>query len=92
MPISILEAMAAGLPVVASAVGGIPEIVVDGETGLIVPPRDPDALAAALRRLLDDPELRRRMGDAGRARAEEHFDVERSRREHLALYDRLLAP
>jgi glycosyltransferase involved in cell wall biosynthesis len=92
MPMSILEAMAAGLPVVASAVGGIPEVVVDGETGLLVPPRDAAALAEALRRLLDDPELRRQMGAAGRARAEEHFDVARSGREHLALYERLLAP
>jgi glycosyltransferase involved in cell wall biosynthesis len=92
MPISILEAMAAGLPVVASEVGGIPEIVVDGETGLLVPPGDADALAGALRRLLDDPELRRRLGAAGRARVEEHFDVARSRRAHLALYERLLAP
>jgi glycosyltransferase involved in cell wall biosynthesis len=88
MPISVLEAMAAGLPVVASAVGGIPEIVVDGETGLLVPPGDPAPLAEAIRRLLGDPELRRRFGEAGRA--VELFDVPRFRRDHLALYDRLL--
>jgi glycosyltransferase involved in cell wall biosynthesis len=92
MPISVLEAMAAGLPVVATAVGGIPEIVVDGETGVLVPPQDDAALAAALERLLADPELGRRMGAAGRARAEELFDVARFRRDHLELYDRLLAP
>jgi glycosyltransferase involved in cell wall biosynthesis len=92
MPISVLEAMAAGVPVVASAVGGIPEVVVDGETGLLVPPRDPDALAEALRTLLADPELRRRLGEAGRRRAQELFDVPRFRRDHLALYDRLSAP
>jgi glycosyltransferase involved in cell wall biosynthesis len=92
MPISVLEAMAAGLPVVATAVGGIPEIVVDGETGVLVPPQDVGALAAALERLLVDTELRRRMGAAGRARAEQLFDVARFRRDHLELYDRLLAP
>ena len=92
MPISVLEAMAAGLPVVATAVGGIPEIVVDGETGLLVPPQDDQALAAALRRLLADRELRHRMGAAGRARAERLFDVARFRRDHLELYDRLLSP
>jgi glycosyltransferase involved in cell wall biosynthesis len=92
MPISVLEAMATGLPVVASAVGGIPEVVVDGETGLLVPPRDPEALAEALRTLLADAALRRRLGQAGRRRAQELFDVPRFRRDHLALYDRLLAP
>ena len=54
MPVSVLEAMAAGLPVVASRVGGVPELVVDGETGLLVEPGDPDELAAALGRLLAD--------------------------------------
>ena len=92
MPISILEAMAAGLPVVASAVGGVPELVVDGETGVLVPPGDPDALAEALRRLLQDPELRRRLGAGGRERARDEFSLERFRREHLELYERLLAP
>ncbi len=84
--------MAAGLPVVASAVGGIPEAVADGETGLLVPPNDPEALAGALGRLLADPELRRRLGAAGRRRAEALYDVPHFRREHLALYERLLVP
>lgn len=63
------EAMAHGRPVVASAVGGLLDLVVDGQTGLLVPPRDPAALRAALERLLADDELRRRLGAAGRDRA-----------------------
>jgi glycosyltransferase involved in cell wall biosynthesis len=90
LPMSILEAMAAGLPVVASAVGGIPELVADGETGLLVPPGDADALAAALQRLVGDPELRRRMGAASAERAEREFSLEAVRAAHVALYDRLL--
>ncbi len=69
LPMSVIEAMLAGLPVVASAIRGPREQVVDGETGILVPPADPAPLAAALRRLADDPALRRRMGEAGRARA-----------------------
>jgi glycosyltransferase involved in cell wall biosynthesis len=65
--------MAHARPVVASAVGGLLDLVVDGETGLLVPPRDVAALRAALERLLGDPELRRRLGEAGRERVLEHF-------------------
>jgi glycosyltransferase involved in cell wall biosynthesis len=90
-PISILEAMAAGLPVVASDVGGVREQVADGATGLLVPPGDPDALAGALERLLADPDLRRRLGAVGLERARERFDLPRLRAEHLELYDRELA-
>jgi glycosyltransferase involved in cell wall biosynthesis len=90
-PLSVLEAMAAGLPVVASAVGGVPELVADGETGLLVPPGDPAALSSALARLLDDAELRRRMGAAGRARARDRFDISALRAAHLELYARELA-
>ena len=68
-----LEAMACETPVVASAVGGILEVVVDGETGLLVPPGNPDALAAALTQLLNDPDTRQRMGQAGRRRVEAQF-------------------
>ena len=64
-----LEAMAHGKPVVASAVGGLLDLVVDGETGLLVPPRDASALRAALERLLGDADLRRRLGVAARDRA-----------------------
>src|SRR6478736_6085465 len=66
---SLLDAMACGKPIVATTAGGIPEIVVDGETGVVVAPRDHDAMAEAIVRLLKDDDLRRRMGDAGRARA-----------------------
>ena len=90
-PMSVLEAMAAGLPVVASAVGGVAEAVADGETGLLVAPGDVDGLARAIERLLADGQLRRAMGAAGRARAAEHFGLARFRAEHLALYDRALA-
>jgi glycosyltransferase involved in cell wall biosynthesis len=91
LPLSILEAMAAGLPVVASRVGGVPELMVDGETGLLVPTGDPDLLAAAVGRLLDDATLRRRLGEAGRARVRERFDLDSVRRAHLDLYRRELA-
>jgi glycosyltransferase involved in cell wall biosynthesis len=85
-PISILEAMAAGLPVVATDVGGVAEAVVHQETGLLVPPGDPAALAHALRLLLEDPALRRRLGAAGHDRALERFDLPRFRAAHLDLY------
>jgi len=64
MSLSMLEAMAAGLPVVATNVGGNPDVVLDGETGLLVPPRDPAQLAAAICRLCTDVALRKRMGVA----------------------------
>jgi glycosyltransferase involved in cell wall biosynthesis len=67
-PVACAEAMAHGRPVVATAVGGLPDMVVDGETGLLVPPGEPTALRAALDRLLADPELRARLGSAGRER------------------------
>jgi glycosyltransferase involved in cell wall biosynthesis len=89
-PVSILEAMAAGLPVVATDVGGVAESVVDGETGLLVPPGDPGALAAALDRLLKDSGLRQRLGTAGRERARRHFDMTGFRRAHVELYHREL--
>jgi glycosyltransferase involved in cell wall biosynthesis len=73
-PTTLLEAMAASVPVVATAVGGIPEIVHDGETGLLIsPPPDPGRIAAAVSTLLEDGDLRRRLGAAGRTRFEETF-------------------
>ncbi|MBA3734360.1 MAG: glycosyltransferase family 4 protein [Actinobacteria bacterium] len=71
--VACLEAMAHGRPVVATGVGGLLDLVVDGETGIVVPPRDPGALRSALQQLLADPELRRRLGAAGRERARERF-------------------
>jgi glycosyltransferase involved in cell wall biosynthesis len=73
MPISILEAMASGLPVVATDVGGVSELVADGETGFVVPARDPTAFAAPLARLCSDAGLRQRLGDAARRRAQDRF-------------------
>ncbi len=87
MPLVVLEAMAQSRPVVASAVGGSPEVVVDGVTGLLVPPGDVHALAAALRGLLADPERARRLGEAGRARVEADFSADVMCRRVLRVYD-----
>jgi glycosyltransferase involved in cell wall biosynthesis len=84
MPLVVLEAWAAGVPVVASAVGGLPELVREGENGLLFPSGDESALTAALVALLDDPERRRRLGRAGRQTVAERFDV----RHMAAEYDR----
>jgi glycogen synthase len=81
-----LEAMACGTPVIATRVGGIPEVVVDGETGWLVEPGDPAALAEALGRALADPERGRRMGEAGRRRVEAHFTWERIAERTLDVY------
>jgi glycosyltransferase involved in cell wall biosynthesis len=76
--IPVIEAMASGLPVVASRGGALPEVVVDGETGILVERGDSEALAAAIARLLADPHLRRRMGAAGRKRVQQLFTWDRS--------------
>jgi glycosyltransferase involved in cell wall biosynthesis len=86
MPMSVLEAMAAGLPVVASDVGGVPELVADGVTGTLVPPGDPGALAAALDALARDPAARARLGAAARARAEAEFGLDGWQQAHVDLY------
>ncbi|MFN8058707.1 MAG: glycosyltransferase [Vicinamibacterales bacterium] len=87
---STLDAMACRKPVVASRVGGIPEVVVDGDTGVLVAPRDPDALARAIVSLLESPERRRAMSDAGFARVTERFGVDRMVRETAAVYEQLV--
>ena len=89
--LALLEAMLAGKPVVASGVSSIPEIVVDGETGLLVPPEDPEALAAAILRLLRDQDEARRLSEAGLARARSEFSVERMAQRTLAVYERALS-
>jgi starch synthase len=81
-----LEAMACETPVVAAAVGGIKEVVVDGETGLLVPPADPPKLARALTKVLEDPALAAKMGRAGRARVLQDFTWGRIAEKTLALY------
>lgn len=87
---SLLDAMACGKPIVATRVGGIPEVVVDGETGLLVPPRDPAAIAEAVTRLLLDPDLRERMGAAGLARVRAHFSAETMVANTLRAYQQLM--
>src|SRR5437867_4169461 len=77
-PTVILEAMASARPVVSTRLAGIPELVVDGQTGMLAPPGDSTALAHALEQLLRDPELRLRFGGAGRARIEQHFRIEQT--------------
>jgi glycosyltransferase involved in cell wall biosynthesis len=89
-PRSILEAMRAGLPVVASDVGGVRESVVQGETGFVVAPQDVGALSARLETLLSDPGLRSRLGAAGRLRYEQHFTFERMFEQTLAVYSALI--
>ena len=86
---SVLDAMAAGLPVVATRVGGVPEIVKDGATGLLVPPRDPAALAEAMARLAADPTLRARMGGLGKESVRA-FGADRTAAATRALYEDLL--
>jgi glycosyltransferase involved in cell wall biosynthesis len=83
---TILEAMASGTPVVASRVGGADELVDHGRTGLLVPPENSDALAAALMRLLQAPALRRQMGCAGRNKAETEFSLPRMLRDYETFY------
>jgi glycosyltransferase involved in cell wall biosynthesis len=88
---AILEAMAAGKPVAATAVGGNPEAVVEGETGLLVPPGDGRALAEAIGWLLDRPEQAAAFGHAARRRVAERFELSRMVTQYEAVYDRLLA-
>jgi len=85
-----LEAMAHGKPVVAFEVGGIPEVVVDGETGILAPPEDRDAFAAALKELLLDPERAQKMGAAGEKRAREYFSEKKMLESYIKLFNELI--
>jgi glycosyltransferase involved in cell wall biosynthesis len=86
--LAIVEAMAAGVPVVASNGGGPAEIIEDGKSGLLIPPGDPDSLERAIRDLLADPPRRSRIAEAGRQRARSQFDMERVVGEVEAVYSR----
>jgi glycosyltransferase involved in cell wall biosynthesis len=88
--LTLLEAMAARRPIVASRVGGVPEVVRDDREGLLVPPGDPDACARAMIAILNDPEKARRYGEAGRARVVAEFGIDRLVDETVLLYRRLL--
>jgi sugar transferase (PEP-CTERM/EpsH1 system associated) len=88
---TILEAMASGLPVVATRVGGNPELVTEGESGLLVPAGSPEALAQAVRRYLDEPGLAQRQGQAARRRIEREFSLDAMVSRYLAVYDAVLA-
>jgi glycosyltransferase involved in cell wall biosynthesis len=81
--------MAASKPIVATSTGGIPEVVAHESTGLLVPPRDPAAMAAAIVRLLKDPVLARRMGNAGFGRVRQQFSAVKMLKETLRVYERV---
>jgi glycosyltransferase involved in cell wall biosynthesis len=89
LPLAVLEAMAAGLPVVGARVGGIPELVVDGETGIVVPPEEPRALADALDSLARDRSRLVELGRRGRERTAAHFSPEQVGRRTVKLYREL---
>ena len=89
--VSLLQASAAGVPIITSRAGGLPEAVADNVSGLLIPPGDVAALAQALRRLLDDPGLRRQMGEAGRARILAEFSIDAMVEGNLAVYRQVLA-
>lgn len=91
LPNAVLEGMSCGLPVVSTNVGGLPEVIVDGETGLLVPPRNPTELAKGINTLLSQKDLCERMGRAGRQRVIENYSIRRMVEQHEELFERLLA-
>jgi len=88
--LALLEAMACGCPVVATRVGGNPEVVVDGQTGFLVPPKDPEAMAEAIITILQDKRMAQSMGEAGRRRVEEKFSLARMVNEYQKVYEEVL--
>jgi glycosyltransferase involved in cell wall biosynthesis len=91
LPLAVLEAMAAARPIVASAVGGVPEVVVDGETGMLFAPNDRSGFVRAVAELIDDPNRRRQIGERGRRRASTRFRVDRMIGETVRYYRAILA-
>jgi len=91
LPKSLVEAMAQGVPPIVTAVGGMPEVVIHGQCGLVVPPKSSAALAAAISQLADNPELRTRLGAEARARIAHHFHIAHTVQGHLALYRQLVS-
>jgi glycosyltransferase involved in cell wall biosynthesis len=89
-PVSGIEAMASGVPVVGTRVGGLPDMITDCENGFLVPPRNPESLAEAILRLLRDPEMASRMGRAGQTIAKERFKIQRLISNMEGLYQNLL--
>lgn len=92
LSITLLESMGHGLPVVVTRVGGNPEVVIDGETGYLVPPRDTAAFAKRVIELLKNPALRVRMGQAGRRRVEQCFQIHQASKKYLEIYTEILEP
>ena len=90
-PNAILEAMAAGLPVISTPIGGIPEVVREGETGLLVPPNDPEALAEAILKLRQDEALRSELGKGAQKWVQEHHDVRQLPEKVIQVYNRVTA-
>ena len=89
LPVAITEAMAAGLPIVSTKVGAIHEAVVEGENGFLIEPKDGEALALALNRFANEPELRQEMGKNSREKAEKYFDAARNGQRLLEICERL---
>jgi len=93
LPTVLIEAMAAAVPIIATAIGGVPEMIRDGESGVLIgPPPGPEGLARALEPLLERPDLRRRLGDAGRRRFEERFTIEHWLERLLPVYAEAMSP
>jgi glycosyltransferase involved in cell wall biosynthesis len=90
-PLSVMEAMASGTPVISTAVGGVPELVEDGESGMLVPQGDAQALAGAMQYMLENPKVKISMGRASARRAVEHFDVQAMTEAYEQLYRTIIA-